>query len=323
VDGVNNSSFPLRHSSLPRRPSFVIRHSSFVISAAFSLIEVLVTIALLTLIILGLFVMFAQVQKAFRGSMTQVDVLEAGRAAMEMLPREIEQIAPSNQRGVNFFTEVLNTEPLTQFLPGSSLFRTNVMEDFFMLKRDNRTWVGVGYFVRTNDINGLLWLPQTHAGSPGKAGAGTLYRFTTSTSDPYRDPLDLFTAFDNARRQGITRVTNVNRIADGVLHFKFRAYDTNGSLITTNIYRRSPNTFVTYPSSVLPNEVHLYSFFSNAVPAAIEMELGILEQANWQRFKAMQVADVQHNYLSNHAGQVHIFRQRIPIASVDPRAYQQ
>jgi hypothetical protein len=28
------------------------------------------------------------------------------------------------------------------------------------------------------------------------------------------------------------------------------------------------------------------------------------------------------NYLTNYAGQVHIFRQRIPIRNVDPTAYQ-
>jgi prepilin-type N-terminal cleavage/methylation domain-containing protein len=292
---------------------------------AFSLIEVLVTIALLTLIILGLFSMFNMVQKAFRSSLTQTDVLEGGRAAAELVVRDIEQLRPAyRSNAANFYTQIPFSVPLMQGLPGNTpqVQRTNIVEDFFMLRRENQTWYGIGYFVRTNDVSGLLWLPETLSGSPGKMGAGTLYRLLVSTTNIYQDPSDLYAAFLRARAPGITYMTNVNRIADGVVDFRFRAFDTNGALITTNIpHRTLLNTDIRY-STVVPGEIGLYTFFSNAVPVSVEMQMGMLEQANWQHLKAMTTPDSMHNYLSNHAGQVHLFRRRIPIASVDFKAYQ-
>jgi hypothetical protein len=44
-------------------------------SQRFSLIEIMVTVGLLTFIILGLLLMFNQTQRAFRTGMTQTDVL--------------------------------------------------------------------------------------------------------------------------------------------------------------------------------------------------------------------------------------------------------
>ena len=64
-------------------------------SRAFTLLEILVSVALLSFIVLGLFAMFNQTQRAFRMSMTQSDILEAGRAVMEMMPRELEQATMS------------------------------------------------------------------------------------------------------------------------------------------------------------------------------------------------------------------------------------
>src|SRR5262249_44712767 len=51
----------------------------------FSLLEMMVAVTLLLVIIAALLTMFYQTQRAFRLSATQVDVLEAGRAAMELL----------------------------------------------------------------------------------------------------------------------------------------------------------------------------------------------------------------------------------------------
>jgi hypothetical protein len=61
--------------------------------------------------------------------------------------------------------------------------------------------------------------------------------------------------------------------------------------------------------------------FSNTVPASVEVELGVLEDRTLQRAESLSGA-VQTAYLWNHAGQVHIFRQRAWIRNVDPSAYQ-
>jgi hypothetical protein len=65
----------------------------------------------------------------------------------------------------------------------------------------------------------------------------------------------------------------------------------------------------------------LYEFWSNAVPAFVELEIGILEDRAWERFKSLSDAASQYRYISNQAGRVHLFRQRISIRNVDPLAY--
>src|SRR5258708_5631572 len=71
---------------------------------AFSLVEILVTMALLSVIVLGLLAMFHQTQRAFTQSLMQVDVLEAGRAATDLISHEVEQMTPAYaSNGINFF----------------------------------------------------------------------------------------------------------------------------------------------------------------------------------------------------------------------------
>jgi hypothetical protein len=71
------------------------------------------------------------------------------------------------------------------------------------------------------------------------------------------------------------------------------------------------------------NEVN-YVFSSNAVPAYVELELGILESQALERYKSIpDVNNAPLNFLqnSNQTARVHLFRQRIPIRNVDPSAY--
>src|SRR6266404_4176321 len=92
-------------------------------SNAFTLIELMVAVGLMSFIVLGLLAMFNQTQRAFRASMTQTDVLESGRIATDMMVRELGQMAASDRAyTTNFFAEVLKTfnQPLTQGLPGTT-----------------------------------------------------------------------------------------------------------------------------------------------------------------------------------------------------------
>ena len=120
------------------RSVFVIRHSSFVIRRAFSLVELMVAMALLSLIVIALMAVFSSTQTAFRAASTQSDVLEAGRNAMDLIAEDLRQAALSgggaftNTPGgpVNFFVyDNLNTyQPLVQPLPGSTAQRTNLLQ---------------------------------------------------------------------------------------------------------------------------------------------------------------------------------------------------
>ena len=74
------------------------------------------------------------------------------------------------------------------------------------------------------------------------------------------------------------------------------------------------------PSVLDPDQSYAY-FMNEAVPAYVEVELGILEPHVLRKYRSIPIAAVQRQYLSSHVAQVHIFRQRIPIANINFAAY--
>jgi len=264
-------------------------------SAGFSLIEIMVTVALLTVIVLGLVAMFSQTQRAFKSGMTQTSVLDAGRALTDMLGRELEQARAASLPAVNFYVEIPPVAAGTQALPGPGaqpLLRSNVLEDVFFLMRENLRWTAVGYRV----------------GTPA-SGIGTLYRFLyVCTNSPARELPRALGYFTNAP------LDNLSRVADGIVHFRLRAYDTNGLWIT----RPRTNINVLQPPGY--NEVD-YAFWSNAVPVAVDLEVGVLEPQTAARFWSIPNAASQREYLRNQAGRVHLFRQRVDLRNADLQAY--
>jgi Tfp pilus assembly protein PilW len=324
--------------------------------AAFTLVEILVTITLLAFIVLGLFAMFNQVQRAFRSSMNQVDQLEAGRAVTGLLPAELEQITPCGAHAVTFYAQIIGSSvptsaPLTQNLPGTAtpaMQRTNLLEDCFILQRQNQTWVGIGYCVRTNDSAGRLWYPETGPGS-GQLGVGSLYRFSITTNvlganGLPNDPRLLYVTFANDCANGSAGSQAIsNRICDGVIHFYLQAFATNGYPImlgtrsnanaacfyTNALTPYSPYYGAVYPVDIVkntscPGNQSALRFWSNAVPASVELQLGMLEQHALDRYNAIGDPTARLNYLQrdDNTSRVHLFRQRVQMRSVNPLAYQ-
>ena len=288
--------------------------------------------SLLTMIILGLLLMFNQTQRAFRSAMTQSDVLESARATIDMLARDLEQMAPSpnagngfGYRATNFLAEIPLPNFMLQELPGNALARTNFIQRFFFLTKLNQDWIGTGYFVLPEDGTGFI---------------GALYRF--SGTNYFRFGTNLLAGrFYSAVQVALQNmgkglpVTNVNRIADGVVHLRLRPFAPNGFPIIGDVgfvngrYRTNPITaghgsvpqVVVTANNAYPDHMAGCYFLSNAVPAYVELELGILEPQILQRYRSIPVPAAQLQYLSNHVAQVHLFRQRIPIRNVDPTAY--
>lgn len=296
-------------------------------AVAFSLIEILVVVALLSVIILGLLAMFTQTQRAFRTSLTQTDVLASGRLVSDMLGRELEQIAPAYQPGTNFYARIpfdpaTYYTPFIQPLPGTNNTRlpavnerTNFLHDLFFISKRNQDLVGIGYFVRVNN-------PQNGNLSLSPQGVGNLYRFeSTASALSGRTVSNLFNEFALARLND----SRATKLAEGVIHFKVRAFDTNGAWIVTNQSWTIGANYANYTMNQVGREIELYEFASNAVPGAVEVELGILEDKTWQRFKALPAGGLppaQYKFLTNQAGRVHLFRQRVAVRNLDPIAYQ-
>lgn len=272
----------------------------------FSLIEIMVTVTLLSVIILGLVTMFNQTQRAFTTSLNQVDVLEGGRTAADMIAREMEQNTPSYYSNVfNFDVNPPLISTATNYvwpLANPPDVRTNVMEQLFFLTRYNRQWNAVGFEVEPDSLAN---------------GVGTLYRYSSNNVPP-SNLANQRNIFESATSQLSTN-TNFNRIIDGVVDFRIRAFGTNGNLLVGRI---SPTiNAITNRSPSTQNEF-IYQFRGNAVPAYVEVELGILETRTLERYRSYSNnPSLALPYLTNHAAQVHIFRQRIPIRAVDTDAY--
>ena len=275
---------------------------------AFTLVEILMVVVLLSLIVLALMAVFNSTQDAFRASITQTDVMEGGRSAIGLIKSDLESLTPSlgNSNGaVNFSTAVVTgtNTPLVQALVGSSYLRTNVLEEFFILTRQNTTWTGVGYLVDLASTNYL----------------NPLYRFsiTTNVMNP-NVPAMLYTNFLTAP------IASMSHLMDGVVDLRVRAYDPRGFLMT-NVYEYYNGQFVTNQNvSFSPpewGEVGLI-MYSNTLPAAVEINLGVLEDRVLRRAESIGVPLAQSNYLAQQAGKVHVFRQRVWIHNVDPSAYQ-
>jgi type II secretory pathway pseudopilin PulG len=306
---MNQSRVQSPESKVPNRglKNAVLRAYSIQNCPAFTLVEVMVVSVLMALIVLALMAVFNSTQAAFRAGITQNDVLEGGRATADLMKSDLEAMTPSfgtNNGAVNFYVTNNPGYVLIQSFPGSvsGSQRTNVLENFFVLTRQNRTWTGVGYVVDT-----------------GSYPTNPLYRFSMSTNVMASDPWPLFNAFTNWVFNNA--FTNMSHLMDGVVDLRVRAYDTNGTWMN-DIWANNGNPNTNIFKFFLPQiwgETGL-EMFSNAVPASVEVELGVLEDRTLQRVESLPNA-AQLNYLSNHAGQVHVFRQRVWIRNVDPSAY--
>lgn len=281
---------------------------------AFTLIEVLVVVTLLALIVVALMGVFTATQKAFRASMTQTDVLEGGRAAMDLITSDLKAMAPSlnySNGAVNFYAAVANPfNPLAQSLVGISnpnIQRTNVLENFFILSRNNQTWTGTGYVVDTNSANGI----------------NPLYRFSMSTNVAAANPWSLFTIFTNAAAIG--NFSGMSHLLDGVVTLRVRAYDNNGYWMLNNISSAggptTTNNNVQFFTPALGETGFI--MYSNTLPATVEIEMAALEDRTLQRASVWpNNTPSQTAYLAKQAGNLHVFRQRISIPNANAAAYQ-
>ena len=291
---------------------------------AFTVVELLVSISVLALIVLVLYGLFDQVQKALRGNVAQVDVMEGGRAGIRLLTTEMEQMkAGGVANSTNLFI-ALSAVPSQQTTLDPGTNRFNVLDQVYFQSHFNKSWSGTGYRVLLLDTNGI-------ASQVAEGGVGTLCRYSVQVNDadfPYL-PLrtgaagipgtNLFWQVMNSplSKPPTLNLTNYQPVVDGVVHFRVLPYDGNGLLITNNAITNIPSGFRVL-SNAFGNDVEFaYSFTNQALPAYLDVQLGILDPHILERYKtyvAPNVAPaVAANYLARQVGAVHLFQVRIPI----------
>jgi prepilin-type N-terminal cleavage/methylation domain-containing protein len=86
-------SLPIAHCPSPVAAGGGPARSAFS-DRGFSLVELLVAMTLLTLIVLALMAVFSSTQRAFRASVTQTDVLEGSRAAIDLISTDLRNLTP-------------------------------------------------------------------------------------------------------------------------------------------------------------------------------------------------------------------------------------
>jgi prepilin-type N-terminal cleavage/methylation domain-containing protein len=267
-----------------------------------TLIEILVSSALLLVITLGLTAMFGQTQRAFRTGLRNADVYEGARAALDLMSRDLEQMSKGPSTNFHVREAFVNgavVPPIDGVLAND---RTRLQEFCFLTQISNR-WFGIGYRLDSLAMS-------------NKAGVGHLYRFM-SNYPSLTEASNLVSDFENPLPE------RLRHVYDGLVHFRVTPYATNGySPYDTNGFLNI-NSFPnpgTYVSTVLPDGPTNYFDFSNCVPGYVMVEMAVLDPQSYQQFQSIPYPQspppVAHiNYVKNHSYNVHVFRQQVPIRS--------
>lgn len=293
---------------------------------ALTILEMLVSTALLAFIVLGLTAMFIQVQKAFKMGIKQSSVTDSGRSVIDMIASDLSQLSdagfPIPQQPFFQPTPLPQVNLYWQWNPGMDLIqsdgtvtRTNQLQDIFAMVETNNTWVGIGYMVSN-------WFTANGNAIPG---VGTLYRYVAQTNAPLDATNSLFSGF----YFGTGTNANYHRVADGVVHLKIYAYDGNGNEDAYEIpydYPSSGSSAILLYPTVVTNLVNGLPFYqTNHLPHSIDIELGILEPETFEHVRALFTSGATaaaEQLLTNSPGKVEIFRQHIivPAANSSPLA---
>jgi prepilin-type N-terminal cleavage/methylation domain-containing protein len=314
-----------------------------------TLLELMVSMSILTVIILGLYSMFEQTQKALLRGAEEVDVQEIGRSAFRVILSQVDEVAAagvyyaanSQVFSTNFYVAANTNAPfyaarpwyyfpngrpkdkryLQQDLIGGET-RQHQLQDFFFLTREGLDWKCTGYFVRATaePTTNQLMVPRPADAILWQQGVGSLYRFEMKTNYLRMDNEFLQTHIANFFVIPITGsypkdfpFENVVRVADGIIHLRVGCY-TNGVLVPfvdtfNNITLRDndPADFVTLTNGQSPSH--------------ITIEMGVLEPKTLGLARAIPGGVGASNILRRAAGNVLMFRARVPVRTRNDRGF--
>ena len=318
-------------------------------SQAFTLLELLVAVSVMTLVIYVLYALFDQTQMALRKNAAQVDVNEGGRAAMEMIVRELSQMEVSGYPAItNLQTKVISpgsTSFFSRVTPGNKAlflayqsdamppvedawakeqgFRTNILQDFTFTSRGDS-----GFFVTSYRVIDVA------------NGIGTLARCRINGTLPVPPPKDQ-ARYNKTERfnffffEPIVNATNrvFEAVADGVIHLRITPYDQLGrplghgsryyDPLGLNLERRGAagqalfliDTNRPVDGTLMQDRyAQSQAQFYGALPSYFDVEMAVLEPQIVKQARALpEVARVQTNFLGRQIGKVTLFRQWVPI----------
>jgi type II secretory pathway pseudopilin PulG len=120
-------------------------------------------------------------------------------------------------------------------------------------------------------------------------GVSSLYRFSYATNENHA--ADLVGMFLDPPPD------SVHLVSDGVVHFLVR-----------------PHYVITNWNGQTFYGTNIDNVFTNDLPAFVEIEIGILESATLKQFHSLtDNVPIAQAFLTNHAGNIHFFRERVPV----------
>lgn len=152
-------------------------HSTPRRAAAFTVIELMLGVAIMTLIVFGLYAVFDQTQKALRGSVQQVDIFEGARAATDLLREDLERTAaggmPHRANLYSGITSNLPPVPVADLKGSQKPLMVLSSGELYLLHRVNNGWRGIGYWLDfdTNTVDGVR--------------VATLMRYVSTTNEVF------------------------------------------------------------------------------------------------------------------------------------------
>src|ERR1043166_127404 len=135
-----------------------------VMRSAFSVIELMVAISIMGIIMVALFTVFNQTQRALRATEAQSDVAEKARAVIEMIGREVEQTLPTKSPFEINFAAMPDFPPTLQTDDRSgtpTTPRTNVLYNLYFQTRETNAYRALGYRI-VNFTHGIGVLERFH-----------------------------------------------------------------------------------------------------------------------------------------------------------------
>jgi prepilin-type N-terminal cleavage/methylation domain-containing protein len=284
-----------------------LQRSSRARSAAFSLLELLVSMAVLSIIVLALFAMFNQTQKAMRANVQQVDTMESGRAAIDLLVGELEKARAAGMLGVNNL--ILRKENLYGVnLPYQA---TNILDVnhrdsalhslFYLTPLQGNQWSALGWYVAN----------PTNASRPVDENLGALYRFDAEARIVARGAVatnDFNALYPNFRNVNV-RTNNSSRLMDGILFFRVLPYTASGIPIDFS----TPTNLIPKGVTVGTASFPVTAFSGSAIPASLEVEIGAVPPRLLGEYRSLGNPSLQAAYLSKHTAELLVFRQRISL----------
>lgn len=276
-------------------------------------------VGILSVIILALYAMFDQTQKALRSNTAQTDVSESGRAALDLLIRDLERTQAAGLEGVTNNLIIRRTYPEAPADRLAELFdnvhRDSRLHEVFFLTRPQPHQALAG---------GLFVASAENPGQPVTDFVGTLYRFEAPALDAVvlrgpRAVTNLHNAWLSFNRSAY-RSNYSSRLLDGVVFFRAIAYGPNGLPIdrtTDTVTERLTNRAPLIPAlslEIVPfladGAENVTTFGGSQVPTALEIEFGMLPPQLLEQFRVLP-NQLRPDFLRRNLASLLVFRQRI------------